>query len=138
LLLLTRNFFLYRSTCTKQGMSAAMQLSVRVFDCVSFYDFYVRFRNCSNSMVFFVCHIIDALNNIWIFILHNYLFIFYVLVCLWLYWITQIHVIYCTLSNKVFEFESRYRYLLEGITLPIVWFIRYYLIMNDNKKSMGL
>ena len=35
----------------------------------------------------------------------NYLFIFYVLVCLWLYWITQIHVIYCALSNKVFEFE---------------------------------
>jgi hypothetical protein len=47
-----------------------MYLSVGVFDCVSFYDFYARFRNCSDSMVFFVCHIIDALNDIWIFILH--------------------------------------------------------------------
>jgi hypothetical protein len=28
--------------------------------------------------------------------------------CLWLYWITQIHVIYCALSNKVFEFEFEY------------------------------
>jgi hypothetical protein len=28
---------------------------------------------------------------------------------LWLYWITQIHVIYCALSNKVFEFEFEQR-----------------------------
>ena len=34
----------------------------------------------------------------------------YVLVCLWLYWITQIHVIYCALSNKVFEFELNWNY----------------------------
>jgi len=46
----------YLSACTKTEKWSVMYLCVRVIDFDSFYDFDIRFWNCSDSVVFFVFH----------------------------------------------------------------------------------
>ena len=57
---LTQIFF-YWSVYNKPGEWEVMYLCVRGFNFASFYNFSIRFWNCSDSVVFFVYHFIQGL-----------------------------------------------------------------------------
>ena len=53
--------YFYWLACTKLGKWLVLYLNAMGYDFASFYDFYIRLRNCSNSVVFFLYFITVSL-----------------------------------------------------------------------------